>query len=247
MDRLEEADFIDGLKKGAMRTRMFMDSLTDYHGGAASTEYVLTVDIARAFLEEQGRHIGVEVLNRHFCNTFTATDAKLAKARLKSKRTDIIIGRSLEPDAIVEVKIRIKTFRGLMEDIDKLTTTINFMKENRRRYIIAASVFQINIQKTKKRVARDEFLAAATAVEKRIKCELRKYGDTKQAFRFEMKDLQDSPADGVIEHGIEIDDNGQTGMGVSGHVTRYYAIIIKHEDYVRRLRSTQTSGPDVVR
>lgn len=224
---LFEQDLLSGLKAGVERSRRFMEELTEYHGGPVATEYLITTDIAREFLE-RGHHVQVEALNRHFCSLLTADNARLARVALGSKRTDVAIGDSLTPDAIVEVKIRISTLAGLVDDLDKLSSTIRFMKATRQKKILAACVFQTHIAATKVRWRLEDFIAASQQLEEGLRTELFTYAQQWPDFTFEMRDLQDRPADGIVNHGVECNDDGSEEMGADGHATRYHAVLVKH-------------------
>ena len=50
-DKISEDALISGLRRGVERTKSLIAHWTDYHGGPTTTEYLLTSDIAREFIE----------------------------------------------------------------------------------------------------------------------------------------------------------------------------------------------------
>lgn len=229
---VNESELVDGLRSGVRRTRDFMDMLTEYHGGPAETEYLLTSDIAREFLQK-GHEVRVEALNRHFCSTLASKQAKAARSALGSKRTDVAIGHDIMPDALVEVKIRIDNIGGLRKDLEKLTDTIRFMAPHRHRKILAASVFQMHIRATKKRWKREHFLTALNAFEEKFRAQLGEFGQLKKDFCFSFEDLQNKYDEGVVDFSHSEEPNGSKVIDANGHVTRYYAVLIKHIDHAK--------------
>ena len=227
---VDEAELIDGLRHGVRRTREFMNMLTEYHGGPTETEYLLTSDVAREFLK-RNQEVRVEALNRHFCSPLASKQAKAARSALGSKRTDVAIGQDIMPDALVEIKIRIDNISGLRKDLNKLTDTIRFMTSHRHRKILAASVFQMHIRATKRRWQRAHFLAALATFEAKFRVQLAKYGASETDFVFKFEDLQDRPDEGVVDYSTSEEPNGEKIIDASGHVTRYYAVLIKHIHY----------------
>lgn len=227
---VDESELIDGLRSGVRRTREFMDMLTEYHGGPAETEYLLTSDIAREFLQK-GHEVRVEALNRHFCSTLASKQVKAARSALGSKRTDVAIGQDIMPDALVEVKIRIDNISGLRKDLEKITDTIRFMTSHRHRKILAASVFQMHIRATKKRWKRNHFLTALNAFEEKFGVQLEKFGQSRKDFLFSLVDLQSNRDEGVVDFSYSEEPSGSKVIDADGHVTRYYAVLIKHIDH----------------
>ncbi|MFC0808338.1 hypothetical protein ACFHWW_23165 [Ensifer sp. P24N7] len=65
---LTRSKFVSILKDGVSRTETFMAYLTEYHGAPTRTEYMLTADIARAFLDKY-YEVSVEFLNRELVSS----------------------------------------------------------------------------------------------------------------------------------------------------------------------------------
>jgi hypothetical protein len=234
---ITEATLLEMLRAGTERTRAFIARLTDYHGGPAETEYLLTVDIAREFLD-RNREVGVEGLNRSFCTALTSLNSKQAYKTLKGKRTDVVVGQLLNPEVLIEVKIRISRYAGIAGDLRKLRDTIDFMKPAYQRGILGASLFQMHIKPTRARWRHAHFVLAVGEFEKRLRNDLHAHAHIYPNFILTLHDLMASPTDGIVDQAIEEDGDGTPMLGEKGHATRYYAIIIKHRLYGSKPAST---------
>lgn len=226
----DEAMLIDALRAGVSRTRRFIDQLTEYHGGPVETEYLLTSDLMREFLD-RGREISVEGLNRDACSALASSEPYAARAILKRKRTDVVVGDKLIPDALIEVKIRISRHTGIAADLRKICSTIDLMKPSRQRSIIGASVFQMHLKATRRRWERAHFELAVKEFETQMKADLGTPIDRYENYDLELVDLMASASDGIVDREIIHDHDGAPMVGESGHATRYYAVIVKHRIY----------------
>jgi hypothetical protein len=149
MRDIEKNAFLEALKHGVARTANLIATATDYHGGPVMTEYLLTADIAREFIERD-YPVTVECHNRMFVNAMTGLKAARPGKLLRSKRTDVaIVELGLIPLALIEVKIRVKKLRAIKGDLDKITTTMSLLKANFAAKVIGAVVFQVHIPGTK--------------------------------------------------------------------------------------------------
>jgi hypothetical protein len=227
---INEIDLINALRAGSARTRDFIAQLTDYHGGPTETEYLLTSDLAREFLD---RHyeVSVEGLNRSFCTVLTSPDPAQARRTLKGKRTDVVVGHRIAPDALIEVKIRISRYAGLATDLRKLRDTIDLMKPARQRAILGISLFQMHLKSTRSRFERAHFESDVRKFESRLRAELVAHGDLYKKYKLTLVDLMAHPTDGIVDQAIEEDSDGTPILGEKGHATRYYAIVMKHHLY----------------
>ena len=241
LSKFTEQELLSGLKGGVERSRRFVEMLTDYQGGTVATEYLITSDIAREFLE-RGHVVKVEALNKFFCSPLTADNAQLARVALGSKRTDVAIGDSLAPDAIVEVKIRISAIGGLVDDLDKLSSTIRFMKPIRQSKILAACVFETHIPATRKRWTREDFIGASKQLEKTLKTDLSIYAQQWPDFTFAICDLQDTSTYGIVNYSVDLNEDGSKEISADGHATRYYAVLVKHKVH-NQMAGTLVAGP----
>jgi hypothetical protein len=224
MTPISETDFIDALKCGVQRTRDLIGRLTDYHGGAVKTEYLITADIAREFVE-RGYEVSVECLNRHMVNAMTELEGA-ARKNLHSKRTDVAIMKDgIIPLAIIEVKIRANKFARIQQDLDKITSTMRMMQANFASKVIGASVFEMHIAGSRKRYSVEQFKAAALNIESAFEKQMQGYALKKPDFAFTMELLQ-SPDSGVVGREIE-SVGGELAWGQDGHATRYHVILIR--------------------
>jgi len=217
---MTEDQLLEGLRDGVNLTRDFMAELTDYHGGPAETEYLLTSDIARAFLAKR-YPVSVELLNRKCCSLLTSTDAKAARKALKGSRTDVVVGDPLAPDALIEVKIRIARYSGIVKDLRKLCATITWMTPLRQSKIMGVSLFQLHIAKTTRRSSRADFLKEVRGREAKFVAALKSHAAGFPDFQLTLKSLLQNPDDGIADADEDHD----------GHATRYYAVIIRHKLY----------------
>lgn len=67
---MQEDEVLEALAKGVRRTSDLIRQAAEYHGGAVRTEYLLTADIAREFIERHFQ-VKVECLNRSLVNALT--------------------------------------------------------------------------------------------------------------------------------------------------------------------------------
>jgi hypothetical protein len=223
--QITEPQLLDALRAGVDRTRSLIARLTEYHGGPITTEYLLTGDIAREFVE-RNYETKVECLNRDLCNALTALDPRRCAALLRAKRTDVAIVHSLYPLALVEVKIRVRTLHKVKRDIDKITTTMALMKPAVRACVIGAVVIQVHIPGGERIMYRDQFETLVRAREQRIQSELAEYETRRPDFAFTLQSLQPEGGDGIVEGALEEDASGELAWGTHGHATQYHAIMI---------------------
>jgi len=225
MRDIDENDFLEALKHGVARTTNLIAEATDYHGGPVMTEYLLTADIAREFIE-RNYPVAVEYHNRMFVNAMTGLKTSQPRKLLRSKRTDVaIIDAGLIPLALIEIKIRVKKLNAIKGDLEKITTTMSLLKANFASKLIGAVVFQVHIPGARNRTYAADFKSAAEKVEKSLQAELSSYAPSRPDFRFTMHPLQ-SDDGGVVER--EIEGYGEeSAWGAHGHATRYHAIIIR--------------------
>jgi hypothetical protein len=74
MRAIDENAFLEALTRCVARTTNLIAKATDSHGGPVMTEYLLTADIAREFIEP-GYPVTVECPNRTFVNAMTGVQA----------------------------------------------------------------------------------------------------------------------------------------------------------------------------
>lgn len=221
---MQEDELLDALANGVRRTSDLISQATEYHGGAVRTEYLLTTDIAREFIEG-GFEVRVECLNRSLVNALTRTNGTTPSKLLRSKRTDVaVVESSVIPLAIVEVKIGVSKITRLKGDLEKVATTLALMKPEFASRAIGALVFQMHTT-SKKWYQAEQFRAAAEAKERRLREELRIFGEGRADAFFTMHSLQ-RPGQGITGRAVDgIGDEAE--WGAFGHATRYHAILIR--------------------
>jgi hypothetical protein len=224
---ISEETFLMGLKAGVENTRNLMNRATEFHGSAVQTEYLLTSDIAREFIE-RGLDVRVECLNRELVNGITARKgtSKARRKKLGTKRTDVALVSAYLPLAMVEVKIGIRKLTGVSKDLNKIITSMRLMDAKYGAMVIGASVFQVHLATTNYRHAKEHFVSAIRKVERRFQKDLKTYARTRPDFRFIMHPLQ-APHEGIVEQEIERDVNGALMLGRPGHATLYYTILVR--------------------
>ena len=227
---IAEEKLLEALKNGVGRTRSLMADLTEYHGGPVETEYLLTSDLAREFLE-RGYLVSVEGLNRNFCSALSSDHPVKARWLLGAKRTDVVVGDVLAPDILIEVKIRVKGHSAISDDLRKICKTIGLMKASRQRTIIGASVFQFYLSSTRVRCTRDQFVSAVVDFETQLRSDLACSSGRYEDFSLELVSLMATPQDGIVDDEIDHDFDGTPMLGRKGHTTRYYAVLVKHRLY----------------
>src|SRR5262249_14654304 len=107
-DKTPDTSLLSALRKGVKRSADLIAQITEYHGGANTTEYMLTSDIARELIK-RNYEVEVEYLNRKFLNALAIRPGTSGE-KFGSRRTDIAVFVSkVVPGAIIEVKIGVKT------------------------------------------------------------------------------------------------------------------------------------------
>lgn len=222
-DRISEEDLIGRLKRGVARTANLIAHATDYHGGPTTTEYLLTADIAREFIEaDYDTH--VEFLIRDFVSTLTALQPPLPLPPLKGKRTDIVlVNTKVIPIALIEVKIGVASLNGICVDLDKITDVFRRLNSTHASKLIGAVVFQVHIGAAKFRTTSQLLKTAIERKEKQIRSELSDYENRNSSFSFRMVARQ-GPDDGIS---ASDEDN-------YGHATRYHAVVIRDRRVPKR-------------
>jgi hypothetical protein len=245
--KIPETSFIAALKEGISRTTELIARATEYHGGPVQTEYLITADVAREFIERDFE-VKVECLNRKLIHGLTAAKKShgkrsIARRKLGRKRTDVaVLKDGLIPLAIIEIKIGIRKFgRRLKDDLAKITTTIGMMRADYAANTIGAAVFQVHIPGSKNGFdSTAQLKAKAERVEKTLRADLMRYAKSQSDFEITMHPLQ-SPDGGIVATDVELDNDGEKTLGSPGHATRYHVVII------RSLRPVEpdTSNPNV--
>jgi hypothetical protein len=220
----DDRELLDALRKGAERSSDIIAKITDYHGGALTTEYMLTSDIARELIE-QNFEVRVECLNRYLVNALVKK-AAADPSSLGSQRTDVaVLGSALVPAALIEVKIDVRTLRKIRPDLVKIASTISMLKFSFVKGVIGASIFQVHVQGNDRRWKRSHLKSDIEKIEKSLRDDLIAHARENVDFSFSMHPLQAEDA-GIVERDVEDHGNGSE-WGVHGHATRFYAVLIR--------------------
>lgn len=226
MNQISESEFIEILQDGTRRTTDFMAHLTEYHGGPIKTEYILTADIARAFLAK-GHEVRVEKINRHLVNVLTKRKGWKPRRKLGAQRSDVAVTNAdLLPLALVEVKIGVgKSISKIRKDLEKMANVIESLQPKYATRVRAASVFQVHVAGGAKDITVERLKQKVDKIEKAISKELKEFQRDWPDFTFSLNPLM-SAHEGFVPTAIEIEDDGSKALGENGHATRYYAVIV---------------------
>ncbi|MDW9689372.1 hypothetical protein GOB50_30925 [Sinorhizobium meliloti] len=225
--QIPEAEFIDILKAGIDRTVSYMAKLTEYHGGPTETEYILTADIARTFLEKNFE-VRVECLNRQLVNALSTRKGWMPREPLGSRRTDVAVLRDrLVPQAMVEVKIGVGSkLSPLRRDLAKMANTLECIDASFAARVRAASVFQIYVPGRVTDLTVDRLKRSITQKETQLRAQLEAFAKDWPDLAFQLVALQ-KPNDGFCTTEIIQEDETTQSLGRNGHATRYYAVLLK--------------------
>lgn len=227
MSSIAETLFVDILKDGVNRTSNYMASLTDFHGGPITTEYILTSDIARAFLDK-GKDVDVEYQNRRLVNNMTVRKGDSSRKEIWGMRTDVVVTEGkLIPVVMIEVKIRIKRTLGpIKDDLAKMAKTLQCMKARYAENVRAASVFQISVSGKAKGTEINRLKKKLKIIEQKLADELCLFAKNWPDFQLKLVSLQEENAGFVPTEILQSIDSFHE-LGENGHATRYYAILIQ--------------------
>jgi hypothetical protein len=233
------------LKLGVKRTTDLIANVTDFHGGPLRIEYMLTADLAREFME-QDVPVTVECLYRDLLNTLTQQNKRerkkdktytRRKKKLGTTRTDLVLGNELTPFAIVEVKIGTRKLNGVATDLSKIANIIRLMNARYAAKVVGAGVFQVHLAAKPSCSTKAQFKAAARKLRRQMVSQLKDLGKSNPDFRYRLYALQ-SPEAGIFEQEIE-KENGEKILGRDGHVTQYFAVLVRSTRAVPKLTFEQ--------
>lgn len=226
MNQISESEFLEILQDGIKRTTDFMAQLTEYHGGPIKTEYILTADIAKAFLAKR-HEVRVEKINRHLVNGLTKRKGWKPRRKLGAQRSDVAVTHAgLVPLALVEVKIGVgKSISKIRKDLEKMANVIEFLNPKYAARVRAASVFQVHVAGRATDTTVERLKHKIEKIEKAISKELKEFQRDWPDFAFSLEPLMNE-LEGFVPTAIEFEDDGSKVLGENGHATRYYAVIV---------------------
>lgn len=220
-----ENNRLTAVRSGVENAKYFMSKLTEYHGAAVATEYLMTVEIARALLRSGDLEVALEFLAnrierhalvRNFQKPFT----------LGSRRFDVAMIESDVPKFLVEVKIGVKKLGGELEkDLNKIISFSNCLKDDYAPRLLSVCIFQVHAsaQETGKE---EKVWERARKYEKRIRDDLTRYAEKHPDFEFEFRPLQRDDEGFRPDERTE-DVDGTPMLGKPAHSIRYHAILVR--------------------
>jgi len=227
MTQISENTFLTALERAIKRLTDLIAVATEFHGGAVTTEYLINAEIAREFIK-RGCDVRVECLNRTLVNAVIKTNGVKPKDDLGAKRTDVaIFTAGFVPLAMVEMKIGVRKLTRVVKDLDKIVWTIKMMRAMYATKMLAASVFQVYVAPTTRRLEVKHFRAEVKKIETRLDADLKVYSQAHSEFTFKLCPLQ-AENKGIVSPELEVDGDGNTQIiGRPGHAVRYYAILMR--------------------
>lgn len=230
--KIPDETLLDTLRLGAKCTDDLMSIATDYHGQAVGIEYLLTADIARAFVRKQF-DVRVECQIKSLIHASSVADQENREAlrkKLGKKRIDIaLMHGDLVPSALIEVKVDVSKLRKVRHDLKRLCSAISKMNDAISGSIVGVSVFQVHIAAKRHRYLRAHFVEALEKLESGLQSDLQSHGRTDPDFDFKLHPLQ-RPGEGIHDREILVEGEGEAEWetpGRDGFVARSYAILVK--------------------
>ncbi len=220
---------LDAVRAGVGGAADFMARLTEYRGAPVETEYLITVEIARALLEADYK-VAFEYMPRQVSRSLAWDDGKTFD--LGTARFDIAAHHEMDPHYIflptllVEAKIGVRKLGGKLEaDLNKVVAFMDGLKPNWAQHVLAAFVFQVH-----RGSARPGKVALwrrrADETEALIRHELESYARHWPGFEFEMRPLY-GPGGGAVDDEILYEPDGSGHLGQPGHVARCNTILVR--------------------
>lgn len=158
---------VEVLKAGAGLHQSECMEFNDFDLDATSTEYLLTACLLRAALQTHGT-ARAEALCKKVVNVLTSSASVAVRKGFGKQRLDVLIGEYLEPLALVEVKIGVRSARKLTSDADKILTTIGTL-DKVRTPVLGAVVYEVHVPGSGKIATTAQFVAKMTKLVSRIK------------------------------------------------------------------------------
>lgn len=209
---------------GIDKTIALMGELTDYHGDAVNTEYILTVDIAKSLMLSEYGDVSIEYrINKVKHSIFRNDQIPFA---LGNRRFDIVVLNPIIADFVVEVKIGVVSMNsGLKKDLNKIILYLKSLYVKYAKKVLGVCVFQIHFRpkksgdlyNTKTRIRK---------IEENIFHGLDLFKKENPKFEFGLRSFQEND-EGIFDDEITEDVDGTPMLGRLGHATRYHAIILR--------------------
>ena len=234
--------------KGIADAENFMGELTDYHGDAVKTEYLLSVGIARALLGTAMRQIELEYLLNGLRYSVLAHREK--PWTLGSQRFDVAVLDAVLPMLMIEAKIRVRSLHGPVEtDLGKLIDFLMYLKLECALKMLGASVFQVHVTvpmdpgelvehpsrkrrvrlKSPRRQCLAETRQRVNDLEITLKAELVAIAAARPGFEFCWVEFQGTN-DRIHDDEIDWEGDGEDALqvlGRPGYACRYHGILVR--------------------
>lgn len=222
MDRTE---FLDIIKEGVRVSIHYTAQLTDFHGGPLETEYLLTTDIARAFLAH-GYPASVEPLYRQLIVAGKQRHDKPVP-RFGARRADVAVvdlNRGLQ--ALVEVKISPvgRTLGKIKTDLDKMAQLVRAMGPGSAAKANIAAVFQVHVKgRGVEDIGITRLASKLQGIKMGLKKDLEAFAKGRPDFDYKLVSLT-SLTDSVTPTQVYDAPGELPELGPDGHATAYFAI-----------------------
>jgi hypothetical protein len=231
-----EEGWLTDVGSGIAAALSFIGELTDYHGEPVSTEYILTVHIAKALLARASPQVAVEYLVNRIEGHVLIHD-KPQPFTLGSQRFDVAILDSVAPVFIVEVKIGVSRIRKLADDLHKIMAYLDYLKPAYATGVLGSCVFQTHVEALGPRHL-DQTTRRIHKMEKEVKEGLAAFAAANPRFESDWRPFQ-GPNDRIFDDERTQDIDGTPMHGRLGYAARYHAVL------VRRRSGQDSTAPTV--
>jgi hypothetical protein len=216
--------YLDAVRAGVANAESFMAELTDYHGGEVKTEYLITVEIAKALLRVCP-DVALEYLINQVKGHILVHDPK-KKFTLGSRRFDVAVLDAVAPVFIVEIKIGVRRLDGeLRKDLRKIVDYLDCLTPSYVARALGACVFQTHVEALKERDL-ERTKRRVHKLERKINDGLKAFTAEHPEFEFDWMPFQ-GPDERISDDEVIADVDWTPMLGRRGHATRYHAILVR--------------------
>jgi hypothetical protein len=164
-------DLLNILQLGARLHQSEHIEAAEYRADPTTTEYLLTAALLRA-ARKPYREVRVEALCTRVVNVMTSSSSTGTRKALGKMRFDLLLGGFLRPEAIVEVKIGVRSGNKLFDDCDKLLSVISHL-DRVRNPVVSALVYETHLKGSGKIVTGNHFEALFNQVDTKVQADIR--------------------------------------------------------------------------